>query len=104
MTQQNLPEGFSRFSWALAGLCFPILLWPLALLLSPTLLENPALSRTQSLAFACFFWLYPFVLGIIARILFKLHKNRPHLARKILISCVLIFWCAAIYIILNGLR
>ena len=104
MEQANLPKGFSRFTWALAGLCFPIVLWPLALLLSPTLLENPALTQTTSLIFYCVFWFYPFVLGFIARILFKLHKNRPHLARKILIGCVVIFWFCVVYIIVNGLQ
>ena len=104
MKQENLPEGFSRFSWALAGLCFPIVLWPLALLLSPTLLENPALSHEQSLGFSCFFWFYPFVLGIVARVLFKLHQNRPHLAVKILVGAVIIFWSCVVYIVMNGLR
>lgn len=83
MEQAQLPKGLSRFSWALVGLCFPILLWPLALLLSPTLLENPQLSSSTSLAFACFFWFYPFLLGIIARMLFKLHQKQPHFATKI---------------------
>jgi len=104
MKQQNLPQGFSRFSWALAGLCFPIVLWPLALLLSPTLLENPTLTYTQSLAFSCFFWFYPFVLGMIARILFKLHQNRPHFAQKLLVGSAVLFWSCTIYIVMHGLR
>ncbi|VTU09451.1 Uncharacterised protein [Actinobacillus porcinus] len=104
MEQAQLPKGLSGFSWALVGLCFPILLWPLALLLSPALLENPNLSATTSLMFACIFWFYPFLLGIIARMLFKLHQKQPHFAVKILVCCAIIFWVAVGYIIVNGLR
>lgn len=104
MEQAQLPKGLSRFSWALVGLCCPILLWPLALLLSPTLLENPKLSSTTSLVFACVFWFYPFLLGIIARMLFKLHQKQPHFATKILVGAVIIFWTCVVYIVVNGLQ
>ena len=40
----KIPEGFSRFQWALAGFCLPILLWPLAILISPNLGKNSQLS------------------------------------------------------------
>lgn len=104
MEQAQLPKGLSGFSWALVGLCFPILLWPLALLLSPTLLENPQLSSTISLVSACVFWFYPFLLGVIARILFKLHQKQPRFASKILVGSVIIFWTCVVYIVVNGLQ
>lgn len=27
MEKENMPQGFSRFSWMLVGFCLPILLW-----------------------------------------------------------------------------
>ena len=47
MRNSNLPQGFSPFSWAIALFCLPILLWPLAQLVSPHLLNNPHLSDIQ---------------------------------------------------------
>ena len=92
MRNQNLPSGFSPFTWAIAGFCLPILLWPLALLISPNLLNNPNLSDNQITAMSVFLWGYPFVLGIVARIFYKLHQRRPALARKGLALSAVIFY------------
>ena len=36
----KIPEGFSRFQWALAGFCLPILLMPLSNFIYPKLCKN----------------------------------------------------------------
>lgn len=58
MKKQNIPQGFSAFTWALTGFCTPILLWPLALLISPNLLKNPNLTETQVSLMSIFLWGY----------------------------------------------
>lgn len=57
MEKENMPQGFSRFSWMLVGFCLPILLWPLALLISPNLLKNPNLSDSQSTWMSVALWI-----------------------------------------------
>ncbi|MDG2947219.1 DUF5389 family protein [Bisgaard Taxon 10/6] len=88
MEKEN--SGFSRFSWALAGFCLPILLWPLALLLSPAILENPTLSHP--VAMASVFWIYPFVFALAARILFKMNRRNPAKAKVALWISAVVFW------------
>lgn len=83
-------SGFSRFVWMLAGFCLPILLWPLALLLSPTILENRALSHP--LAMASVFWFYPFVFAVTARILFKINQRNSAKAKIMLLISAVVFW------------
>ncbi|MDQ6578757.1 MAG: DUF5389 family protein, partial [Haemophilus parainfluenzae] len=34
MKKQTMPTGFSGFAWGIAAFCLPILLWPMASLLS----------------------------------------------------------------------
>lgn len=63
MRNQNLPSGFSPFAWAIAAFCFPIFLWPLAMLISPHLLNNTHLSDNQITAMSIFLWVYPFSLA-----------------------------------------
>ena len=101
MEKENMPQGFSRFSWMLAGFCLPILLWPLALLISPNLLKNPQLTDSQGTWMSLFLWLYPFGLGIIARILYKLNQRHPSQAKTALLLIavgfyVLVFYVAAV--------
>lgn len=88
MEKEN--SGFSRFTWGLAGFCLPVLLWPLALLLSPTVLENPALSHPVALASV--FWFYPFVFAVTARILFKINRRNPEKAKITLLISAVVFW------------
>lgn len=98
----NMPEGFSGFSWAIAGFCIPILLWPLALLISPNLLKNPHLTDFQSTAMSIFLWLYPFVIGICARIAYRLHQKKRKTAKLFLSCCTLIFWLSTFYVAIIG--
>ncbi|KYK96254.1 hypothetical protein ANH9776_01895 [Aggregatibacter actinomycetemcomitans serotype e str. ANH9776] len=102
MRNSNLPSGFSPFSWAIAMFCLPVLLWPLALLISPNLLNNPNLSDSQIHAMSVFLWGYPFVLGIIARILYKLHERKPTLARRGLTISAVIFYGVLFYVAVVG--
>ena len=39
-----MPTGFSGFAWGIAAFCLPILLWPMASLLSTSFVKNPTLS------------------------------------------------------------
>lgn len=102
MRNSNLPSGFSPFSWAIALFCLPVLLWPLALLISPNLLNNPNLSDTQIRAMSVFLWGYPFALGIIARIFYKLHEHKLTLARWGLATSAVIFYGVLCYVAAVG--
>ncbi|WP_041834581.1 DUF5389 family protein [Actinobacillus succinogenes] len=88
MEKEN--SGFSLFIWALAGFCSPVLLWPLALLLSPAILENPALSHP--VAMASVFWFYPVVFVLTARVLFKMNRRNPAKAKPALLISAVVFW------------
>ena len=96
------PEGFSRFQWALAGFCLPILLWPLAILISPNLGKNSQLSELQINAMSIFLWIYPFVLGLSARILFKLEQRKPTVAKRLLVASAVIFYVILFYVATVG--
>lgn len=102
MENKSLPDGFSRFSWLLAGFCLPILFWPLSLLLSPAIFDNPELDYFNRTFISFSMWLYPFVLAIMARILFKLNQRHPNLAKKALIASAVIFWCVVGYVVIVG--
>lgn len=98
----RMPGGFDPFSWSLARFCWPIILWPLALLISPNLMKNPALSYAEMVGMSVFLWGYPFGLGIIARILFKLNQRNPAKAKKALVISALVFWALVIYVAVRG--
>ena len=51
MKKQTMPTGFSGFTWGLAAFCLPILLWPMASLLSTAFVKNPTLSGFQNRSF-----------------------------------------------------
>lgn len=102
MEKRDLPQQFSPFSWALAGFCLPILLWPLALLISPNLLKNPQLTDAESTWFSIYLWVYPFLLGIFARIAYRLHQRKPKLAKRFLSASALIFWLLTLYLCWKG--
>lgn len=103
MKKQNMPTTFTRFQWGLAIFCLPILLWPLALLVSPNLLKNSSLNSVEVSLMSIFFWAYPLVLGVVARILYKLYKNNTQLAKILLIFSIMIFYCVLYYISVVGL-
>ncbi|WP_439257436.1 MULTISPECIES: DUF5389 family protein [unclassified Lonepinella] len=102
MENNRLPEGFSRFSWLLVGFCFPILLWPLALLLSPAVVDNPNLANFHRTFISFTLWFYPLALAIMARILFKLNQRRPKLAEKALYVSAVVFWGVFAYVVAVG--
>ena len=86
MRNQNLPSGFSPFTWAIAAFCFPIFL------------NNTHLSDNQITAMSVFLWVYPFLLGIVARVFYKLHQRRPAFARRGLALSAVIFYGVFYYI------
>ena len=92
MKKQTMPTGFSGFAWGIAAFCLPILLWPMASLLSTAFAKNPTLSDFQIDLFSIIFWVYPFVLVLIARLLYKLHQYKPRLAVKLLLLSAVIFY------------
>ncbi|MDO4429970.1 MAG: DUF5389 domain-containing protein [Lonepinella koalarum] len=98
----KMPRGFDPFSWSLGRFCWPIVLWPLALLISPNLMKNSELNYGEMVGMSVFLWTYPFILGIIARILFKLNQRNPKKAKKSLIISALVFWLIVIYIAVRG--
>ena len=54
--------------------------------------KNPTLSDFQIDLFSIIFWVYPFVLVLIARLLYKLHQHKPKLAVKLLLLSAVIFY------------
>ncbi|OOF62009.1 DUF5389 family protein [Rodentibacter sp. Ppn85] len=100
MERPSMPTKFSGFAWGLATFCMPVLLWPLALIISPYFSQNHALTEGQSSLFSTLFWSYPFILAIIARLLYKLHTKRPKLAERLLGISAVGFYGILIYICL----
>ncbi|WP_101775629.1 DUF5389 domain-containing protein [Pasteurella oralis] len=98
MSRENMPTGFSRFSWAIALFCLPILLWPLALTISPNLLKSAHLTETEMTLMSIFLWIYPFCLAIIARIAYRLHQHKHVVARHLLIISAVIFYGLLFYV------
>lgn len=98
MRKDKMPTGFSGFSWAIAIFCLPILLWPLALTISPNLLKNPRLTESEMTLMSIFLWVYPFCLGGIARIAYRLHASRPRLARNVLLVSTVCFYGFVCYV------
>ena len=98
MKKQTMPTGFSGFAWGIAAFCLPILLWPMASLLSTAFAKNPTLSDL----FSIICWVYPFVLVLIARLLYKLHQHKPKLAVKLLLLSALIFYVVLISVCYIG--
>ena len=102
MKKQTMPTGFSGFAWGLAAFCLPILLWPMASLLSTAFVKNPTLSDFQIDLFSIIFWVYPFVLVLIARLLYELHQHKPKLAVKLLLLSAVIFYVVLISVCYIG--
>lgn len=98
MNKPELPVGFNKFSWALALFCLPILLWPLALTISPNLLKNPNLSSSAATFMSIFLWIYPLLLGLIASLLYKLHQKQTALARNLLLISAVVFYGLLFYV------
>ncbi len=88
-----------HFTYCILGFCFPILLWPLALILSPTFIESPTLSDTTSIFFTSFLIGYPFILFVLARLLFRLAKNYLRLAQIILAISAVLFYGVLVQIV-----
>ncbi|PJG86077.1 DUF5389 domain-containing protein [Conservatibacter flavescens] len=102
MKKHNLPTGFSPFTWGIALFCLPILLWPLSLLISPNISKNPTLTETEITWMSIFLWIYPFILGILARIAYRVHPRKPQFAKIGLIGFAIIFYATTLYVIIVG--
>lgn len=98
-----MPTKFSGFAWGIGAFCAPVLLWPLALLLSTSFAKNPSLSETQINLFSTLFWVYPFILAIVARLLYKLYEKRTTLAARLLGLSAVIFYGVFIYIFMASM-
>ncbi|QPB43668.1 DUF5389 family protein [Rodentibacter haemolyticus] len=97
--QTNLyADKIQQFTWAIAAFCVPVLLWPLALLISTGFSKSTVLNEGQINLFSTLCWIYPFILAIIARILYKLHHRAPTLAATLLGISAVIFYGVLIYI------
>lgn len=92
-----MQKSSSKFNWALALLCLPCALWPLALLISPKF-SDLGLSPAQVNWFSITFWIYPLVLFVIALLLYKLHQSQKVLARGLLILSFIGFYALLGYI------
>ncbi|PJG83693.1 DUF5389 domain-containing protein [Caviibacterium pharyngocola] len=102
MKRQSMPKEFSGFFWALMGFCLPVFLWPLALLISPNLLKNTNLTDFQVTAMSIFLWVYPFVLGIMARVIYKVHQTAPQSGKRLLGISAVIFYAVLCYVAVVG--
>ncbi|QGM81542.1 DUF5389 family protein [Otariodibacter oris] len=92
-------KGFSSFGWALALLCLPSALWPLALLVSPSFSQHSELTLFQADFFSVVFWIYPFILLLVALVLFQIHKKNPLLAKILLSLSFIVFYGLVGYIV-----
>ncbi|MFD1804873.1 DUF5389 domain-containing protein [Pasteurella oralis] len=98
MSRESTPTGFSGFSWAIAIFCLPILLWPLALTISPNLLKSPNLTESEMIFMSVFLWGYPFGLAIAARIVYRINQHNHALARNMLMISAVIFYGLLFYV------
>ena len=87
----------------LAAFCLPIFtVGPMASLLSTSFVKKPSLSDFQIDLFSIIFWVYPFVLVLIARLLYKLHQRKPKLAVKLLLLSAVIFYIVLVSVCYIG--
>ena len=95
----SLPTGFTPFAWAIGFFCLPIVVYPIALLLSPNIMDNPHLSQWTIRAMITFFWLYPFLLGLVSRIWYVVHQRNPRAGRWGLGLSIVAFYLIVYYIL-----
>ena len=102
MTRQSLPRGFSLFSWGLAVFCalYCYIRW---LCCFPLHLRKIQTWKLGKLIYFNIFWIYPIILAVVARILYRLHQRKPKLAFKLLVLSAVIFYIALITIFKIGL-
>ncbi|TNG95901.1 hypothetical protein FHQ28_03265 [Pasteurellaceae bacterium USgator11] len=99
----NQPQlnGFSGFAWATALFCLPAILWPLALLVSPSVADNPALSSRAVYWFSTALWIYPLGLFATALLLAKLRRTAPQAAWLLLFAAFIAFYGFLAYLIIR---
>ncbi|OOF67715.1 DUF5389 family protein [Rodentibacter caecimuris] len=102
MKKINQPKGLTGFQLSISAFCLPILLWPLAIFLSPHLTKNQQLAEWQIIVFSIFLWIYPLILALNARFLYKLHQADSQRAGKCLWISAIIFYSILISIIHIG--
>lgn len=100
--KNNLPQGFSAFSWAIAIFCIPVLLWPVSLLLAPNLSNNTALTSEQLVFMNVFLWAYPFFLFLLARLFYLLYRSYAKLTKLLLTIAYITFYAILYYIFTVG--
>lgn len=99
VNKQRQPTGFSGFAWALGLFCLPSILWPLALLISPFVSDNPNLDTITISWFSTILWIYPVVLLTIAVVLNKLRRRSIQAAWLLLILAFIGFYGFTAYLI-----
>lgn len=99
---QTIPTGFRGFTWAIGLFCLPITLYPVAMLLSANFMENPNLSPLAVRVMTVYFWVYPIILVVISRLLYRLHQHKPKIARWGLGMGIGIFYLSLYYIFTTG--
>ncbi len=87
-----MPKNFSTFAWAIGAFCFPITMYPVFILLSPNLTENPELSSLTLRAMTIFLWAYPIFLALWARVAYVWHKKDQRLGKLILSMGFMFFY------------
>ncbi|MGR6980369.1 DUF5389 family protein [Testudinibacter sp. P27/CKL/0425] len=99
MSKPQQPTGFSGFAWALALFCLPSILWLLALLISPSVADNPALSSREIYWFSTALWVYPAVLFALALLVAKLRRTSQRAAQAVLALGFVAFYLFLAYLI-----
>lgn len=94
----NVQQGFSKFTWALALFCLPSALFPLAWFVSPSFSDNPQLSSIQKDIFSIAFWVYPIVLLACSALLYRLNERNSRLAKALLVLAFVAFYLFVGYI------
>ncbi len=102
MKKSSMPQGFKPFTWAIAGFCLPVALYPVLIMLSASISENPHLSNAMIRTMTIFFWAYPILLAIVARIWYVVHQKRPSLACWGLALSTVLFYYALYYCFAYG--
>lgn len=93
---KNQIKPIKPFVYALAIFCLPILLWPMAILISSEFKNS--YTYNVDIFSSIFMWVYPLILFISSMLLYRLYKNNHKLATIILTISFIIFYLIIIAI------